>query len=146
MMAVLLVAAAGCAKQGSAVMDVNQVADQAAKTVKFTDQMSAIDQKTVDKIYGLSDADVVKAKAYESTGATAEEVAAFEAKDDAAAKTVMDAVSKRVENQKAGFQDYQPKEMQKLGTPLIEQKGKYIFLCVADDTSPAKQVIDSAAK
>ena len=145
--ALVLLGAAGCAGQSSAAaMDVEKTADAMAKTVKFSDQMSAVDLKTAEKLFGLDAGIVSAAKAYESTGATAEEVAAFEAKDETAEKQIAAAVKKRVENQKAAFQGYQPKEMAKLQNPLIVEKGKYVFLCVADDTSPARQAIDQAAK
>lgn len=141
--AALMLFTAGCAKQGGAVnADVNTIADGIVKSVKFTDQMSPIDQKTAVKNYGLTASDVTKAKVYESTGATAEEVAAFEAKDETAANRVKKAADTRVADQKTAFQDYQPKEMTKLKTPLIVQSGKYVVLVVADDTSGAKKVTD----
>ncbi len=142
--AAVLLLSAGCARQAKpeASADVTAVADEIAKAIKFKDQMSPIEQKTAVKLYGLDDADVAKARVYESTGATAEEVAVFEAKDDAAAPKVKQAASQRVEDQKAAFQGYQPKEMTKLKTPLLIQSGKYVVLVVADDTSPAKAVTD----
>ncbi len=145
--ALALLATAGCAGKSAAVsMDVGKTADSIVKTVKFSDQMSAVDQKTAEKLFGLDSGSVASVKAYESTGATAEEVAAFEAKDEASEKQIAAAVKKRVENQKAAFQDYQPKEMTKLQNPLIVEKGNYVFLCIADDTAPARQTIDQAAK
>ena len=143
--AALLLFPAGCA--GGAVKsaraaDVTAVADEIVKAVKFKDQMSPVAQKTAVKLYGLDSADVAKARVYESTGATAEEVAAFEAKDDAAASKVKQAASERVEDQKDAFTGYQPKEMAKLQTPLLIQSGRYVVLVVADDTSPAKAVTD----
>ena len=142
--AAVLMLSAGCAKQSAAprTADVNAVADEIAKTVKFKDQMSPIAQKTAVNLYGLDAGDVAKARVYESTGATAEEVAAFEAKDDAAAAKAEQATQQRVEDQKAAFQDYQPKEMSKLKAPLIVRSGKYVVLVVADDTSAAKTVTD----
>lgn len=145
--AVFLIFAAGCAKQGETVSaDVNTIADQIVKSVKFKDQMSPIEQKTAVKDYGLDASDVTKAKVYESTGATAEEVAAFEAKDETAAGRVKKAAETRVEDQKSAFQGYQPKEMTKLKNPLIVQSGRYVVLVVADDTSAAKTVTDQYLK
>lgn len=147
MAAALMIFTAGCAKQGAAVnADVNTIADQIIKDVKFKDQMSPIEQKTAIKNYGLNASDVTKAKVYESTGATAEEVAAFEAKDNAAADRVKKAAEARVEDQKEAFQGYQPKEMVKLKTPFIVESGKYVVLVIADDTSPAKSVTDQYLK
>lgn len=142
--AAALMLSAGCARQSGTprAADVNAVADEIVKAVKFKDQMSSIEQKTAVRLYGLEDADLQKARVYESTGATAEEVAAFEAKDDTAAAKVEQAAQQRVEDQKAAFQDYQPKEMAKLKAPLMVRSGKYVVLVVADDTSAAKTVTD----
>lgn len=146
--AAALMLSAGCAKQqpgasgAPRAADVNAVADEIVKTVKFKDELSPVAQKTAVNLYGLDAADVAKARVYESTGATAEEVAAFEAKDDAATAKVEQAVQQRVEDQKSAFQDYQPKEMTKLKAPLMVRSGKYVVLVVADDTSAAKSVTD----
>ncbi len=137
----LLAAVSACAKQGGGKpADVEKIADEIIRSVKFSDQMSALEKKTAVKLYGLDEADVAKAKVYESTGATAEEVAAFEAKDEAAAKRIRAAAAERVEDQKAAFADYQPREMTKLKTPLLVQDGKYVLLVVADDISAARKV------
>ncbi|MCI1954872.1 MAG: DUF4358 domain-containing protein [Oscillospiraceae bacterium] len=140
--AALLLFAAGCAKREAVNADAGAVADEIVKSVTFRDQMSPIAQKTIVKNYGLDAADVTKAKAYESTGATAEEAAVFEAKDEAAAERVKKAAQGRVEDQKSAFQDYQPKEMAKLKNPLLIQSGRYVVLVVADDTSGAKKITD----
>ncbi len=141
--AFLLLSAGGCSRKSPAkTADMDKIADEIVQQVKFTDQLSAINLKTVTKLYDLDSNSLVKAKVYESTGATAEEVAAFEAKDEKAAEAVRSAASRRVEDQKAAFQNYQPKEMAKLKTPLLVQKGKYVLLVVADDTAPAKDIAD----
>lgn len=146
-LAVLLLFTAGCSKQSSTVnLDVDGLADQIIKAVKFSDQMSVIKQKTAVTIYGLDEKDVVKSKVYESTGATAEEVAVFEGKDETAAANINKAALNRVETQRTSYKDYQPKEIEKLKNPLIVTKGKYVILCIADDTSPAQKAIDEAAK
>ena len=137
---------AGCANKTAANIDTDAVADKLASEIKFADQMSNIEEKTVLKIYGLDEDSVKKVKAYESTGATAEEIAIFEAKDEEAAKTVKAASEQRIKDQRAGFEDYQPKEMAKLKSPVLKTSGKYVFLCVSDDNSTANKVIDSFIK
>ena len=143
----LLLFTAGCSKQNASVkMDVDGVAGKIMKEVTFKDQMSEIKQKTALSSYGLDSKDVVKAKVYESTGATAEEVAVFEGKDEKSASVIKEAAMKRIENQKESYKGYVPKELEKLKKPLVEVKGKYVILCVADDTSPAKKVINESIK
>jgi hypothetical protein len=105
-----------------------------------------VDDKTAQKLYGFGDGVVRNMKVYESTGATAEEVAVFEAKDEASAQTVKKAAQDRIENQKEGFQDYQPKEMTKLKNPILVQSGKYVVLCVSNDNTAAQKAIDGIMK
>lgn len=132
----------GCSGGKVKDADVQKVAQGLISSVKFQDQMSELKQDTAVHLFGLNSGDVVKAAVYESTGATAEEVAAFEAKDEAAAVRVKEKAEERIENQKAGFQDYQPKEMIKLKGPVLEEKGKYVILCVSDDNAAAQRTID----
>lgn len=143
----LLLFTAGCSKQsGSVTMDVDGVAGKIIKTVSFKDQMSEIKQKTALSIYGLDDTSVAKAKVYESTGATAEEVAVFEGKNEKSAEMIKEAVLKRIDTQKESYKDYVPKELEKLKKPLVVVKGKYVVLCVADNTSPAEKAINESVK
>lgn len=145
-LAAALVFAAGCAKNTTTTMDTAAVADKLISSIQFSDQMSAIEDKTALKLYGLENDAVTKMKVYESTGATAEEVAAFEAKDDTSAAAVKEAAQKRIDDQKSGFEGYQPKEMAKLKAPVLVTKGKYVILCVSDDNSTAQKVIDGFIK
>ncbi|MCI1982065.1 MAG: DUF4358 domain-containing protein [Oscillospiraceae bacterium] len=143
----LLLFSAGCAKQsGKVTADAGTIADEIVENEKFVDQMSAIDQKTAVKIYGLKSEDVAEAKVYESTSATAEEAAVFEAKDKDAADRIKKAADTRIDDQKTAYQGYQPKEIKKLETPLLVQDGNYVVLVVADDTSAAKKVTDKYLK
>lgn len=141
--AVLLLLLPGCSGGSAAkTADVQKVADGLISSVKFKDQMSMLKQDTAVKLYGIDSGDVTKAAVYESTGATAEEVAAFEAKDEQAVGRVKEKAEQRVEDQKSGFQDYQPAEMAKLKNPVLVEKGKYVVLCVSDDNETAKKTID----
>ena len=38
-----------------------------------------------------------------------------------------------------------PKEMTKLGDPLLETRGNYVILCLSDDNDAARAIIDEAA-
>lgn len=138
---------AGCASKSAPLkIDPTAAADKLASTVHFVDQMSPVDEKMALKLYGLDQTSVSKEKVYESTGATAEEIAVFEAKDEAGAAKIKTAAQKRIEDQKAGFQDYQPKEMAKLKNPVLVTNGNYVFLCVSDENDTAKKIIDGFMK
>ena len=145
--AVLLIFAPGCAKR-SPVLSLSSAAaaDQVISSVKFKDQMSPVDQAMALQLYGLDCSIVTAGKVYESTGATAEEVAVFETKDAAAMDKVKQAVQKRIEVQREGFQDYQPREMEKLKNPLVVTAGNCVILCVSDDNAAARKAIDGMMK
>jgi len=139
----LLIFMTGCSSSKDVKdVDVQSVADELISTIQFQDQMSELNQKTAVNIFGIDSDDIVKAAVYESTGATAEEVAAFESKDEQAAQRVKKKAEERIETQKSGFQDYVPTEMEKLKDPVLEQYGKYVILCVSNDNTTAKQTID----
>ena len=139
----VLLFTAGCAKKETGLnVDAATAADRLMSAIHFTDQMSAIEEKTALKLYGLDQNSVSKLKVYESTGATAEEIAVFEAKDVEAAAKIGEAAQKRIENQREGFQDYQPQEMVKLKNPILETFGNYVVLCVSNDNTAAQKAID----
>lgn len=139
---ILFLLAAGCSGKGGDVsVDVPKAADRLIAGISFSDQMAAVDDKVTQRLFGLGDGDAVESKVYEGTGATAEEVAVFEAKDADAAGRIRDAAEKRVEDQREAFRDYQPKEMEKLKSPVLEVKGNYVFLCVSDDNDAAEKLI-----
>ncbi|MFU0831955.1 MAG: DUF4358 domain-containing protein [Oscillospiraceae bacterium] len=141
--AALLIVLTGCASSGNIKdVDVQKIADELINTITFQDEMSELNQDTAIGIFGIETDDVVKAAVYESTGATAEEVAAFECKDEQAAGRIKKKAEDRIETQRTGFQDYMPAEMEKLKDPVLIQQGKYVILCVSDDNETAKQTID----
>nr|WP_319489426.1 DUF4358 domain-containing protein [uncultured Caproiciproducens sp.] len=141
-----LLLAAGCAANVQKSINTEEVAKKLISSIQFSDQMSMIEGKTALKLYGLDESTVSKSDVYESTGATAEEVAVFEAKDEASAAKVKKAAQQRMEDQRASFTDYQPQEMEKLKSPVLVENGKYVILCVSNDNSGAQKVIDSFFK
>lgn len=118
-------------------------ADKLVQTIAFDDEMTEMPESMITKLYGIASDSIVSSKVYMSTGATAEEVAAFEAKDSNGAKAIEAAVKARIEKQKASFRDYIPEEMPKLESPVIITDGNYIFLCISNQNDKAKEIIDS---
>lgn len=122
--------------------DVAAIADKLASDIKYADALNELDNAMVAKIIGVKDDLYTAGKVYVgSGGATAEEIACFEAKDEAAAAEIKKALETRIENQKAAFENYQPKEMTKLGDPVLTVSGKYVFMCISDDNAKAREII-----
>lgn len=143
----LLLLAGGCTKQTAAPkIDPSAAADRLLSSISFKDEMSPADLAIALQHYELDESIVSRAKVYESTGATAEEIAVFEAKDEASLNKIKEAVQKHIENQREGFRDYQPHEMEKLKNPVMVTEGNYVFLCVSDDNATAQKVIEEIIK
>lgn len=132
---------AGCGSQ-ELTIDVAQAADTIKESVTFKDTISELPESRFDTLYAVQEGDVVSRKVYVSSGATAEEIAVIEAKDADAAGRVEEAAQQRIADQKEGFENYQPAEMTKLNNPVLEVKGRYVFLVVCDDPQQARDAID----
>ena len=55
---------------------------------------------------------------------------------------MLEAAQKRLESQKAAFENYAPKEMEKLNKAIIFQKGNYVVVCITDDGDNAQKVLN----
>lgn len=132
---------AGCAQEDPVTLDVPAAADSLKNSLTFQDAIAPADESRVEMLYGIDPADLTAQKVYVSTGATAEEIAVFEAKDTDAAGRVKAAAEQRIADQKESFQDYNPKELTKLGDPVIETQGNYVILVVCDDAQAARDAV-----
>lgn len=124
-------------------VDVTDAASRLASEITYTDEMAEIDLDTAGMIYYLEDAQITNAKIYESSGATAEEIAVFECASSADADKVMTAMQQRVEEQKESFKDYVPEELLKLDNAVLIKNGNYVMLSVSDDAEAAQKIINS---
>lgn len=127
----------------SVSVDVISVADKLKSEIEYKDALNELSADMVQKLFGLAaDTDYVKGKVYVgSGGATAEEVACFEAKDTDSAAKIKTALENRIESQKKAFENYQPQEMTKLNSPVLVVKDNYVMMCISDDNSKAESII-----
>lgn len=145
MLVFLAVFSTGCGER-AVNLDPVAVANQLAKDVPFKDQMTAVDADTAYSLYGLDAETVAAQQVYVSTGATAEEIGVWQAKDSAAVSKIQEAVKNRIADQKAGFENYVPAEMEKLEHPLLVTKGNYVILCISNNNDKAQHVVDGFLK
>ena len=136
----------GCAAKKVVKIDVDALAAKLASSIQFNDPLTKLEEKPALKLYDMQNISINKQSVYVGSGATAEEISVWEAKDANAAKNVKAAVLARIEAQKAGFQDYVPTEMSKLKSPVLVCEENYVILCLSNDNTKAKQVIDSYLK
>lgn len=128
--------------QADVEINVLEVADRLKNEVKYVDTLNELNADMIQKIIGISADQYSSGIVYVgSGGATAEEIACFEAVDADNAGKIKIALENRVEQQKVAFENYQPKEMEKLGSPVIISKGNYVFMCISDENAKAEEII-----
>ena len=120
--------------------DIEGIADALRNEIAYKDELSEIDLDTAAMIFSFGDARIDKAVIYESTGATAEEIAVLECASEDDAKKVAQAVEMRVSEQKDAFEDYVPEELNKLSAAVIVTRGNTVILSVSDEPEKAKEI------
>ena len=122
-------------------VDVTAAAAMLHGGVTFEDVMSEMDTAGICRILGLTDEEVASAAGYVSTGATAEEFFVIEIKDGKT-DAVQQAIDAHMDYMIEGYSDYGPQEVPKLKNAVRDVIGNYVFLCVCNDPSQAKAIID----
>ena len=123
-----------------------EIADYIMENIEFDDQMNKIGTNVFYSLYNLDDTAVSKAVVYESTGATAEEVAVIEAVDAAGCETIITAINDRIQAQKESFEDYVPSELEKLDNPVIYEEDNTVILIVCNDNKAANNLLEDMNK
>ena len=97
-------------------------------------------------VYDVGD-QVEEAVVYMGSGATAEEIAVFACKDaDAAKNQVTPVVKQHIEDQITSFESYVPGEVAKLKDAVVRTVGRYVAVCVSDDSAAAEKILDKYMK
>ena len=127
-------------------INVTDMANELKNGLTFEDSLSELDTNVALTYYGI-DADKVKnSVVVVSTGATAEEIAVFEAADQSSADAVKSACEDRKAKQTTSYADYKPSETSRLDKAIIKEDGNYVVYCVTDDTDKANEIIDKYFK
>lgn len=134
-----LLAGCGNTTQPAAELDLTAVEAALEKAEVYSDILNPAfdDMETVAMLYSLDAADIQSCIVRCSTGATAEEMALFQAKDEAAAQRIEAAMAARVETQKTAFENYVPEEIPKLEQAKILRSGVYVAYVTAADAEAA---------
>lgn len=122
-------------------MEAEAYADKLFGGIEFVDQISPIAPEMVEKLYGISADMYVSGKVYISGMATAEEIACFDAVDENAAAEIKAALETRIDSQITSFQDYNPKEVDKLRDPVLEVRDNSVYMCISNDNATALGII-----
>ncbi len=143
LIAVLLLLTGCGSKPQKLTMDVFELSDLLANNIVFTDTMSVLEEDIMVDIFGIDKELIKTQKVYVSTGATAEEIAIFQAHDNQGANEIYRVLEKRIEDQKLAFENYVPHELAKLSSAVLEQRENYVILCISDYSQNVKDIIES---
>ena len=135
-----LTACGGGGAVGQTPYDPETAAQALLDSGAFSDALDTVDQDTA--LYGI-DADTITGSAvYTSLSAGAEEIAVLVLTDEDAAAAALDGLEARVADQKAVLESYQPDEVSKLDSAIVEQRGNSVLLAVAADAEKARAALD----
>ena len=109
---------------------------------KFTDSLNQLDEPVVPILYGVDSADYSKAIVYCGTAATAEEIAVFQAVDDAAAQRLLTAARARVDHQIEVYKAYGPAQAMTLENGVVGRSGNTVVVVICADVDGAKKITD----
>lgn len=143
--AVMMASMAGCGGSGANV-NAQELADALKTGIVYKDDLSPIDLDTAAMFYSFGDTDITEAVFYESSGATAEEIAVIKCGSEADAGKAEDVLRNRVSEQIESYKDYVPAELEKLNAAVVYRKGSCAVLSVSDEPDKAREIITSHMK
>ena len=122
-----------------------EMAEKLNNSLEWKDDLNYVEENMLEKranqLYGITKDKYTSGQIFFGSGATAEEIACFEAVDAAAAEEIKKGFERRVADQKKAFENYVPGELDKLNAALIKVDGVFVYLCITDDSAKAAELI-----
>ena len=112
------------------------------ETGDYTDELSELADDMFDAVFQTVDLNMLTSKvAYVGSGASAEQIVVAEAKDEASAGKVQEALAQKLQDDISQNEDYLPQEVSKLQKPVLVVSGNYVILCVSNDNDKIEQIL-----
>ena len=137
---------AGCGGTKTVEFDPQAAADALHDAKAFSDILSPVQSNVAAMLYNMDAESIADCSVYCSTGATAEEIAVFRCKDDAAASALVQNARQRLQSQKDAYASYAPQEVPKLENALLRTSGAYVICVVANDYDAITPILDQYLK
>lgn len=117
-------------------------ADAVLAEITFSGEMVAVDSDTLEFRYGFTADGISDYAAYLcGSGAYPDEFGIFTADSSDKADEIKTALEKRIDNQKATYQDYTPDEMYKFDDCFVKQDGNTVYYAVTADNTKAADIL-----
>ncbi len=137
----ILSALAGCG--GKKELDPQALADDLLANAGFVDSLNKLEPVIVPMLYaGLNENDYSSVLAYAGTGATAEEIVIFTARDEAAAKRISAVAETHIKDRIESFKNYGPAAAMALDSATLKQSGNHVVVVVCSDSAGAAKITD----
>ena len=117
------------------------IADKLRNEITYVDSLNTLSDAMVQKIYGIAPEKYTSGRVYIGGVSTAEEIACFDAVDEAAAAEIKTACENRIAAQIKSVESYNPNELPKLQNPVLVVKGNSVLMCLSNDNDKAKSII-----
>ncbi|MDR2909398.1 MAG: DUF4358 domain-containing protein [Oscillospiraceae bacterium] len=125
----------GCG--GSREYDVAAIAEGLLKEVSFSGELSPAEGDALANLYALNDSVAEYAIYYDASAFSAQEVAVLKADSASDAEALREILETRIENLRFMFENYNPGEMQKLESPVIDVRDNIAVMVISDDPEAA---------
>ena len=118
-----------------------EMADELFNGIEYVDQLNPLSPEMIEKIYGIAADKYTDGKVYVGGVSTAEEIACFDAADEAAAADIKAACEARIAAQIKAVEGYNPDELPKINDPVLIVNGNSVYMCLSNDNAKAKEII-----
>ena len=125
----------------AAAATASDIADRLHSEITYVDSLNELSAAMIEKIYGIPAEKYTNGKVYIGGVSTAEEIACFDAVDEAAAAEIKTACDNRIAAQIKSVESYNPPELEKLQNPVLVVKGTQVLMCLSNDNDKAKSII-----
>lgn len=122
-------------------LTIDQKTQRLLDAVKFP-SMVKVKADNLETYYGLTKDDVAEFSSYIcGSGAMPDEFGIFIAASDEVSEKIRNALNKRIESQKATYEDYTPNEMYKFDDCFVSVNGTTVIYAICADNNTAMEIL-----
>ena len=134
-----------CGESAVSSVGIDALSKAIVKSLDFDDDLVILDDEVAFYIHDAEDL-VKDVAVYIGTGATAEEVAVFEAKNKASMSELKEEIAEYIADKCDEYEDYVPEEVARINKAVIREDGNYLVLCINKDPDKVNQLLNSYFK
>ena len=123
-------------------INIDELAEKITTSNSFEDELSKIDDELAIDFYDLNADTIEEIVSYQGSGASSEEILILKLKDTKNIGNIKEILESRLSEKKEAFESYLPKEVSKIENRILEEKGKYIILCISNDYNTVNKIIN----